>query len=194
MTQLEVNHIASIPDSLKVAEWERGTVLMKGIRSSITSQLNTIQNEKCCYCGLQLWETARGEIDHIAPKASRHKAYPEFTFVKQNLALSCEYCNGSNKKGERNTILRYNSNYQNCDFKIVHPYFDVPNHHFEWINQRTQVVIRHKTWKGKYSIILFQLKDLANARAKQRIYEKKLRRIKNVQNIFEKFKKITYFQ
>lgn len=124
-------HLSSIVNAGKVAEWSRNTNMMKEVRRSITEQLDLIQNKKCCYCGLQLWETGRGEIDHIAPKASRQKAYPEFTFEKLNLALSCEYCNGSSKKFEKDTILRYNSTYQNCKFKIVHPYLDNPNLHFQ---------------------------------------------------------------
>lgn len=187
------NHLAGIPNAQKPAEWERSTVMMNGIKVSVTNQLDTIQKEKCCYCGLQLWETGRGEIDHIAPKASRKMAFPEFTFTKQNLALACEYCNGSSKKGETNTVFRYNANYANCEFKIVHPYFDDPNVHYEWINERTKIVIRHKTWKGKYSIILFGLHEQANARAKQRIYEKRINRFRTVQNIYSRFKQIISF-
>lgn len=194
LTPSQENHINAIPDANKPDEWKRSTIVMDAIRSSIKDQLDLIQNQKCCYCGLQLWETARGEIDHIAPKASRQAAYPEFTFVKQNLALSCEYCNGSSKKGETNVVFRYNSIYSDCEFKIVHPYFDNPNDHYEWINESTKIVVRHKSWKGKYSIILFGLKELANARAKQRIYEKKLNRIKMIDNIINRFNTIINFR
>jgi uncharacterized protein (TIGR02646 family) len=193
LTQEQENHIALITDAKKPDEWERGTNMMRGIRSSITTQLDTIQNKKCCYCGLQLWETGRGEVDHIAPKASRQKPYPQFTFEKQNLALSCEYCNGSNKKGEKNVVLQEDVIYANCKFKLVHPYFDNPNQHYEWINQRTKIVIRHRSWKGLYSIIIFQLKDQANARAKQRIFERRVNRINAINSVYDRFKKIILF-
>lgn len=194
LTQDEENHISLIADALKPDEWIRGTMMMKGMRASITSQLDIIQNQKCCYCGLQLWETARGEIEHIAPKSSRQRAYPEFTFTKQNLALSCEYCNGSSKKGETNIVFRYNAKYSDCEFKIVHPYFDNPDQHYQWINQGTKIMISNRTWKGKYSIILFGLKDLASARAKQRIYERKVNRKIIANNLLNKFISIIKFQ
>ena len=193
LTIEEENHISNINNAAKPSEWKRGTVMMNGIRGSITSQLDSIQNQKCCYCGLQLWETGRGEIEHIAPKASRQKAYPEFTFTKQNLALSCEYCNGSSKKGETDIIFRYNAKYSDCEFKLVHPYFDNPNQHYQWINYETKIMISHKTWKGKYSIILFGLKDLASARAKQRIFEKKVNKKIIVNNLLNRFFSIINF-
>lgn len=194
LTVDQENHLAIIDDALKPDEWKRGTIIMNGIRESITSQLDVIQSQKCCYCGLQLWETARGEIEHIAPKSSRQRAYPEFTFTKQNLALSCEYCNGSSKKGETDIVFRYNANYSDCEFKIVHPYFDNPNQHYKWVNQGTKIMISHQTWKGKYSIILFGLKELASARAKQRIFEKKVNRKIIVNNLLNRFLSIINFE
>ena len=193
LTAQQENHIAPIPNAEKADEWDRGTNMMKSIRDSVTDQLDLIQGEKCCYCGLQLWETGRGEIDHIAPKASRQRAFPEFTFVKQNLALACEYCNGSSKKGERDTVFRYDVDYLNCEFKIVHPYFDNPNHHYEWINERTKIVIRPRTLKGRYSFILFKLKEQAGARAKQRTWDKKMQRIQTAKNVYDRFKRIIFF-
>jgi len=194
LTEVEEIHIASVPDNKKSDEWGRGTNLMNIIKSSIATQLNEIQNQKCCYCGLQLWETGRGEIEHIAPRASRIKAYPEFTFEKMNLALACEHCNGSSKKGEKNVIFRKHAVYRHCEFKLVHPYFDNPQDHYEWINEITKIVIRHKTWKGLYSIILFKLKDLAIARAKQYIYEQKVNERMTDQETKEKYNRIISFE
>lgn len=196
LTQQQDDHLAGIAIANRPAEWDKTNATMTAIKTSITTQLDGFQNQKCCYCGLQLWETARGEVDHIAPKGARPKAYPEFTFEKPNLALSCEYCNGSSKKGQTDIVFRYNANYSNCEFKIVHPYFDNPNAHYEWVNTRTQIQLRHRTWKGKYSILLFELDTTgqANARGKQRIYEKKVNRIRVVNNLFNRFKQIVLFK
>jgi uncharacterized protein (TIGR02646 family) len=193
LTDEQENHMSGIPDSDKPDEWVKTNAFMTNIRASITAQLDGFQNQKCCYCGLDLWETGRGEIEHIAPKSSRQRAYPEFTFEKQNLALACEYCNGSSKKGETDIVLRYSPTYSNCEFKLVHPYFDNPNDHYEWINNKTQIVVRHRTWKGKYSIILFHLHKHANARAKQHIYERKVNRLRIYNNIIDRFKQIISF-
>ncbi|MCF1713324.1 hypothetical protein L0U88_01620 [Flavihumibacter sp. RY-1] len=195
LTQQQETHLAGIVVNRRPAEWDKTNAIMTDIKGSILSQLDGFQKQKCCYCGLQLWETSRGEIDHIAPKGARPRAYPEFTFEKKNLVLSCEYCNGSSKKGQTDIVFRYNTNYSDCEFKIVHPYFDNPYSHYEWVNTRTQIQLRHKTWKGKYSILLFQLDTIgqANARGKQRIYEKKLNNIKVVKDLYDRFKRIIYF-
>ena len=60
-------------------------------------------------------------------------------------------------------------------------------------DERTKIVIRHRTWKGKYSIILFHLKEQAFARAKQRMFEKRVNRISKVSSVFNRFKEIISF-
>ncbi|MCL6294911.1 hypothetical protein [Jejuia spongiicola] len=195
LTVNQENHIQGIPTADKVAEWNRNTQMVNSIKNSIKSQLDILQSKKCCYCGLDLYETSRAEIEHIAPKASRINDYPEFTFEKENLALVCGFCNGSSKKGEKDIVLNRNNIYSNCTFKIVHPYFDNPNHHYEWINNSTQILIRHRTRKGQFSILLFGLntETHSNARGKQRIYEKKVKRRLARHNAIDKFKRIIGF-
>lgn len=190
LTQEQEILIASFVPAERADEWDRGTNVMNAIKSSITTQLNEIQREKCCYCGLQMWETGRGEIEHIAPKAARGKSYPQFSFEKQNLALACEYCNGSSKKGETDVVLTEHAVYNQCTFKLVHPYFDNPDDHYEWINEETKVVITHRTPKGKYSIDLFELHDLAEARAKQQMFERKKAPLKVDDALFQRFRQI----
>lgn len=189
-------HLNSIPDNDKPTEWDRNNNIMNGIKKSITDQLNITQNGKCCYCGLSLWETSRGEIEHIAPKRGRPTPYPEFTFTKKNLALACEYCNGSSKKGQKNIISRYNVSYDNCEFKLVHPYFDDPNLHYEWVNNKTKIQIRSQTLKGKYSIMLFELDQpqMAIARGKQYVYERTVAKLEREQKYINLFKRIISFK
>ena len=189
-------HLSSIPDINKPREWDKNNNIINGIKRSITDQLNITQNGKCCYCGLPLWETSRGEIEHIAPKKARPKSYPEFTFTKKNLALACEYCNGSSKKGQKDIVSKYDVNYDNCEFELVHPYFDDPNLHYEWVNNETQIQVRHKTSKGKYSIMLFGLDQpaMSNARAKQKIYEREVSKIVKRKRYYDLFKRIVKFK
>lgn len=193
LTRSQKEYIDSVPINDRAAAWDQNTKIVSEIKKSIKEQLDDIQNQKCCYCGLRLWETSRGEIEHIAPKAGRKKAYPEFAFTTENLALACEYCNGSSKKGEVDTILRHDVNYSDVLFKIVHPYFDKPSVHYEWLNSSTQITVRHKTWKGKYSIILFGLEKLATARAKQIMWEKKTTRVNSINELRTRFLKVITF-
>jgi uncharacterized protein (TIGR02646 family) len=195
LTAIQDQYLSGFPGVQSLQAWNSQTNVIKEIKESIRSQLSQIQNNKCCYCGLSLEETSRIEIDHIAPKSSRKKSYPEFAFKESNLALSCELCNGSSRKGEADTILSYSSAYNYCKFKLVHPYFDDPQKHYKWINSKLRVVISHTSWKGKYSIILFGLNKEAriSARAKQRNFEKEIQRQKIKQNVINKAKRIINF-
>lgn len=192
LTTAQVTYIAGLSNADKPRAWKNDKIGTE-IKESATLQLDDIQDSKCCYCGLQLWETGRGEIDHIASKSGRKKSYPEFTFELKNIALACEHCNGSSKKGERDVVFKYNTVYDNCTFKIVHPYYDDPDSHYMYINNRTQIIIKHKTWKGRYSIILFGLELLTNARSKQVTYEKKVNRFKPIKTIYNRFLRIINF-
>lgn len=111
----------------KYKDWDSGKTINKEIKESIKKQLLLWQNEKCVYCGLKLGGTSREEIEHIAP---RH-LYPEFEYTTKNLAMSCQFCNSSSKKGTKNTIKVRNIYYNNCTFTIVHPYYDDVDRFFQ---------------------------------------------------------------
>lgn len=111
----------------KYEEWDSGKKINKAIKESIKRQLLLWQDEKCVYCGLKLGGTSREEIEHIAP---RH-LYPEFEYTTKNLAMSCQFCNSSSKKGRKDTIDIKNAYYNKCTFTIVHPYYDDVDHFFE---------------------------------------------------------------
>ncbi len=172
-------------------QWDKPDSQVKAIKQSIRSQLEGFQNNNCAYCGLTLKGTAYGEIDHIAPKAS--KKYPQFTFDTDNLVLSCDYCNSANKKGQRKTILKFSPVYSNCKFYLVHPYYDDHCLHYSW----NGVVIKSKSKKAKWSIICFELYSLrmTEARAAKRIFEisrqgltqENIRKIEDIQKYKEHF-------
>lgn len=111
----------------KYEDWDSGKKINKAIKESIKKQLLIWQNGKCVYCGLKLGGTSREEIEHIAP---RH-LYSEFEYTTKNLAMSCQFCNSSSKKGRKDTIQLKNTYYNKCTFTIVHPYFDDVDHYFE---------------------------------------------------------------
>lgn len=154
--------------------WKINTNEMKRLKKLIRVYLKKIQDSKCAYCGLKLEETSPSEIEHIAPKGGNSQLlYPQFTFTPYNLILACHYCNSRAKKGTKDTIITLDINYRKCEFNIVHPYFDNPNDHFEWIPNGKKILISSSTSKGIKSIEMFKLDCSAHneARAKQVRYE-----------------------
>src|SRR5690606_12318514 len=108
----------------------------------------------CAYCGLPLNRTSGPQIDHIAPKS----IYPEYTFEAKNLILSCSLCNGFSKKAEFDTVRSKGENYLDNTFYIVHPYFDDPTRHFEYIDHNGYpCMILSLTDEAKKSRRLFKL-------------------------------------
>jgi uncharacterized protein (TIGR02646 family) len=156
--------------------WDRTDV--EPIKTDIHNKLLIIQNNNCCYCGLKVNEGGRAEIDHIAKKGGKKRpAYKEFTFTPRNLAISCQYCNSSSKKGQDDVLSFVDlTNYENCTFKIVHPYKHNPNQHYSWSKGKYKILISAITIEAKCSIALFELDSEAHtlARAKQIMYETKL--------------------
>jgi uncharacterized protein (TIGR02646 family) len=142
-------------------KWDKPpTGNISNIISKIRKQLESCQSV-CSYCGLPLYGTSRGEIEHIAAKATKFR-HPEFTFTLKNLTLSCHWCNTSEKKGTKETILQKHKIYSKCEFNIVHPYFDDPDDHYEWTDNNVEVLIQVKnnSSKAKLSIEMFGLDSL----------------------------------
>ncbi|NHH94775.1 hypothetical protein GOICGAJE_03326 [Bacillus sp. MB95] len=167
---------------LRGGEWDSSAKEIKILKKQIRSQLMKYQNFQCAYCGLKLGETSGDEIEHIAPKGGKSRPkHTMFTFTPYNLVLACHLCNGPVKKGTKDTIIKWDINYKNCEFNIFHPYFDNPAEHFEWIPKGYNVVIQHKTEKGKNSIKMFKLDNSAHleARAKEVAYRLLKRRAEN---------------
>lgn len=148
------------------------------IKQSIKKQLKILQGDDCAFCGLNL-STRVTQIEHIAPKGK--KLYPQFTFEKKNLILACSLCNGFAKKSIFDTIEVVDINYHQCEFNIVHPYFDNPNDHFEYLNDVIGLpcIIQIKningslSTKGTKSNLLFELDSpaMTQERCKDILYQ-----------------------
>tara|TARA_R110000751_G_scaffold126574_4_gene228509 strand:+ start:13553 stop:14179 length:627 start_codon:yes stop_codon:yes gene_type:complete len=131
----------------------------ENIKPTIRQQLDNNQ-KVCAYCGLPFKGNKDKQIEHIAAKANYR--YPQFTFILQNLVLSCGYCNSLIVKGAKNTLGDPISiNYEDCVFLLVHPYFDNPSDHFDWIeddeNDQVLIQIKDNSQKAKFSIEMFDL-------------------------------------
>ncbi len=176
--------------------WDKSEV--STIKAEIHKQLLAIQQNNCCYCGLKVNEGGRAELDHIAKKGGpKRPAYTEFVFTPKNLAITCQYCNSSSKKGQEDVLSFVDSaNYENCQFKIVHPYFHDPEKHYTWSKGKYKILISGISNEAKYSIELFELDSEAHtlARAKQKMFEKKLENYNWRQSIKERVLKIMTFR
>ncbi len=158
----------------KGGEWELKTKEVIAFKNTIKKQLNIIQNEKCAYCGFTLYVTSDSQIEHIAPKGgSKRPKYVNFSFLRFNLVLSCVFCNGFYKKGTFDTVVKEDINYRKCVFKIVHPYFDDPTDHYNWVSNLDMILIKAVSEKAKNSITIFELDSLRHSqeRAKNHIME-----------------------
>ena len=155
-------------------EWNITSSEMKEIKRSINSQLGRLQGKHCAYCGLDYTVLSGPEIEHIAPKGGADRPHhTQFTFTPYNLVHSCRFCNAPGRKGRKETITVLNQDYSLCEFKIVHPYFDTHEDHFEWIPEGNNILISWKSTKGANSIDMFKLDSTAHseARAKMVYYD-----------------------
>ncbi|MFA7287499.1 MAG: HNH endonuclease [Melioribacteraceae bacterium] len=161
--------------------WEKhpikgNTAEISRLKFHIRSALKSLQGCNCAYCGLPFYETSNDEIEHIAPKGTLRdgtKLNPEFTFVGDNLVLACRLCNGFLKKGTKDTVDIKVADYKHCKFKLVHPYFDDPDLHYEFTSTFEEVLIQYKSSKGKFSIELFDLASTAQTEGRAKLNNKK---------------------
>lgn len=133
------------------------------IKNSIKTQLKLLQGNECAFCGLDLGSRVI-HTEHIAPKGSG--LHPEFMFEPKNLILACSLCNGFDKKHTFDTVVTSAPIYSDCQFNIIHPYFDNPEDHLEYIpdpdNGLAYLIQVRKTGgiespKGRQSVDLFEL-------------------------------------
>lgn len=130
------------------------------IVKSIKTQLKDIQKGYCYYCGFAFdfrgGEKGESNIhrDHIAPK----NLYRNFTFTPENLVLSCFICNGLDYKSNYDTISHYSENYHECEFSIIHPYFDERSQHLD-VNSDGVISVINQSQKGRTTIKIFGLNE-----------------------------------
>lgn len=143
---------------------------LKQMKKSLKNQLEKIQEKRCAYCGLEYSATAHGDREHIAPKS----LYPVFLFEPLNIVISCIRCNRQ-LKNVKDTICDFKSDYNECQFTIIHPFFDDPINFLESVNNNTGIILQGKNEIGANYIILFDLNssDRAEARAKDIWYSEK---------------------
>ena len=85
--------------------------------SDIKNALETETYGKCAYCESKIKHIEFGDIEHILPK--KKNARPDLYVEWNNLTLSCEVCNRTNKK-----------DYYDPQMPLVNPYIDEPDDFF----------------------------------------------------------------
>lgn len=107
--------------ALTEAHWQRREVTL---RKSIRASLMRMQNNCCVYCGCPTFGAE--DVEHIAHKSD----YPQFVFTPKNLAYSCKLCNQT-FKGKVDIVAYLHTDYDRCQFKMVHPYLDDVDRYFD---------------------------------------------------------------
>jgi uncharacterized protein (TIGR02646 family) len=151
--------------ALQQKSWDYSGGRPRAFKDAITAQMLVIQSTRCAYCGARLHGT-KHHRDHIAPKES----HPEFTFLPENLVLACYTCN-SDYKLAVDTIVTKDAVYANCTFSIVHPHFDQPGDHIQFVGGVGGLLIQvvSGSTKGRATVDLFHLDS--PERTKQRIMD-----------------------
>jgi uncharacterized protein (TIGR02646 family) len=126
------------------------------VKSEISEKLLHNQALKCAYCERYLY-AKRPEIDHFAHKGM----FPRFSFNPTNLFYSCNHCNSSGMKGQKNTVAISHDRYHLVTFKIVHPYRDNPEDHIRFRDHdRIDLDVANCTYKGKRTIVFFKYHEI----------------------------------
>ncbi len=91
---------------------------IRELKDKIKSDLATIQNNYCAFCGLDLELAYETHREHVAPQYK----HPHFIFEPRNLVLTCNFCNM--EKGKKLTVTVDTEDYDTTTFKILHPHRD----------------------------------------------------------------------
>lgn len=147
--------IASKTGSSTFSHLDWGSPELEVVRSHIRAHYRVAQKGVCAYCkGLVSIQSASNcHVEHIAPKSK----YQRFMFEPKNLCVVCADCNEIKReqevnseepdplgKGKGQTLYPRSSG----AFKIVHPHFDVWDHHI----QKFGPYFGDKTDKGHFTI------------------------------------------
>ncbi|BBH47653.1 HNH endonuclease [Pseudomonas sp. KU43P] len=136
--------------------WNLQTNKMKNYKANLLKQLVEIQEDRCAYCGLSL---LRNLVDreHFVHK-EQDGGWPEFMFTSENLFAACAYCNRA-LKGTAEVITHYSANYAECQFNLIHPYFDTPSNDLTFLlnNQGEAILVQSLTQKGHDTMLFFDL-------------------------------------
>lgn len=145
-----INDIIQRYGNLSKEHWKLNEVRL---RLAIRTDLMAMQKSRCVYCGLPTGYPQ--DVEHIAHKAN----YPQFLFTPLNLAYSCARCN-QHYKGEKDVVSTLSADYEQCEFKMIHPYLDDVDKYLETHTlqiRKRRNLSKADDDKADYTIELFDL-------------------------------------
>ena len=149
-TAQEQTHVSTVLKPQSSEGWKDQKKKTQMLKNRISTHTIIAQGGRCAYCESLLIRGAHA-IEHIAPKG----LYGEFCYESYNLVTACSSCNSN--KGEYNTLhTPINKDYTINKFKIVHPYFDIPDDHFKYVDkEKTVFDMPNCTEEAKETINMF---------------------------------------
>ncbi len=114
----------------------------------VKSLLLDIQNGKCCFCEQKRPHGREGDVEHFRPKTGfrvdtesslQKPGYYWLAYDFDNLFYACKVCNQEYKKNyfplsdETKRAFSHNDDWKNEDSLILHPEFDNPSDHIEFV-------------------------------------------------------------
>lgn len=117
---------------------------------TVKTQLEVIQNYKCCFCEAKYKHITSGDVEHFRPKAGYSQGkgnsfirpgYFWLAYDWSNLLVSCEVCNRREKGNYfplKNPIRRFTNHQSNIDLEeswFINPSLIDPEYHITFINE-----------------------------------------------------------
>lgn len=139
---------------------------------TVKNLLLEVQHGKCCFCEQKRPHGREGDVEHFRPKTGfqidgksslQKPGYYWLAYNFDNLFYACKVCNQEYKKNffplvdETKRAYSHNSDWRNEDSLIVHPYFDIPENHIEFVSEIAKP--KNNSLKGKVTIELVGLND-----------------------------------
>lgn len=183
------NSLDKIPIGDRPKMWDKSRArVVTRFKAAILSHGLTVQDKRCAWCTLLVGAAGHrtSHRDHIAPK----KHYPQWTFKPVNLIVACEFCNGFAVKCDLDTIEQVHVDYEQCSFKIVHPYLDIVSDHIGFLEETAapRVVIQGRSQKGLWTIKELQLDspEMTDLRARELVADRAFNQLPpHYQNLLE---------
>lgn len=152
---------------LTADDWDSGKKYIKRFKKNLRDDMYDKQNKRCAYCRIHVpIGCVPMQRDHIVYK----NAHPQWTFLPENLCVSCFWCN--DWKGTTETLVDPQTTvYPKVSegFKIIHPLYDKYSEHIDLIGG---ILYHGRTDKGIFTIETCHLYrvELAEERADQKLY------------------------
>lgn len=148
-------------------DWDSGNRCIKTFKKNLRDEMYKKQNKLCAFCRIHVpISCVPMHREHIVHK----DGHPQWTFLPQNLCVSCPCCNIWKGTTEVLVDPQTRTYPQSSDgFKIIHPFYDKYSDHIHLLGG---VLYQGKTEKGNFTIEtchLFRV-SLAEERVDQMMY------------------------